>query len=95
MRRNFTVRATDNCDILTISLDDLEKMMLEFPDVYYELMNDASETLTRHEKSKTEEIQRRELEKAKQKSELNSNISSLFMNRFIQKQMDPSKEGIS
>lgn len=83
MRRNFTVRATDNCDILTISLDDLEKMMLEFPDVYYELMYDASETLTRHEKSKMEEIQRRELEKAKQKSELNSNISSVFMNRFI------------
>jgi hypothetical protein len=56
MRRNFTVRAQDSCDILTLSMDDLEKMMLEFPDVYYELMNDASETLTKHEKIKMEEM---------------------------------------
>jgi hypothetical protein len=49
-------------------MDDLEKMMLEFPDVYYELMNDASETLAKHEKIKFDEIQRIEIEKAKQKS---------------------------
>jgi CRP-like cAMP-binding protein len=83
MRRNFTVRAQDSCDILTLSMDDLEKMMLEFPDVYYELMNDASETLTKHEKIKMEEMQRIEIEKAKQKSQLNSNISSVFMNRLL------------
>jgi len=68
MRRNFTVRAQDSCDILTLSMDDLEKMMLEFPDVYYELMNDASETLAKHEKIKMDEMQRIEIEKAKQKS---------------------------
>jgi CRP-like cAMP-binding protein len=83
MRRNFTVRAQDSCDILTLSMDDLEKMMLEFPDVYYELMNDASETLTKHEQIKMEEMQRIEIEKAKQKSQLNSNISSVFMNRLL------------
>jgi CRP-like cAMP-binding protein len=49
MRRNFTVRATDSCDILTLSMNDLEKMMMEFPDVYYELINDGSETLAKHE----------------------------------------------
>ena len=37
-------------------MDDLEKMMLEFPDVYYELMNDACETLAKHEKIKFDEI---------------------------------------
>ena len=45
MRRNFSVRAIETCDLLTLSVDDLEKMMFEFPDVYYELINDASEGL--------------------------------------------------
>jgi CRP-like cAMP-binding protein len=35
MRRNFSVRAIETCDLLTLSMDDLEKMMFEFPDVYY------------------------------------------------------------
>jgi CRP-like cAMP-binding protein len=68
LRRNFTVRAIETCDLLTLSLDDLEKMMFEFPDVYYELINDASETLLKHEKLKAEEIHKKEMEKLKMKS---------------------------
>ena len=83
MRRNFAVRAIESCDLLTLSMDDLEKMMFEFPDVYYELINDASESFISHEKLRIEEVHLRDIERAKMKSDLNSNISSLFMKRFI------------
>ncbi len=89
MRRNFSVRAIETCDLLTLSMDDLEKMMFEFPDVYYQLIADACETLVKHENLKTEEVQKREMERAKQKSELHSNISSLFMSSIIKTSMTP------
>jgi len=35
--RAFTVRALDSCDLLNISVADLDKMHKEFPDIYLEL----------------------------------------------------------
>jgi len=41
--RKFTVQATLNCDLLTLGVSDLDKMRLEFPEVYAELHCDAKE----------------------------------------------------
>jgi len=32
--RQFTVMAGKNCDLLSLSVADLDKMRIEFPDVY-------------------------------------------------------------
>lgn len=39
--RKFTTWALSNCDLLTLSVSDLDKMRIEFPDVYNELHADA------------------------------------------------------
>jgi CRP-like cAMP-binding protein len=41
MQRKFTVWATSNCDLLTLSANDLDKMRIEFPEIYSELHTDA------------------------------------------------------
>jgi hypothetical protein len=41
----FQVKALDNCDLMTLSIKELEKMKLEFPDVYFELVEDANKQL--------------------------------------------------
>ena len=33
--RQFTVQALKNCDLLTLSVNDLDKMRIEFPDIYH------------------------------------------------------------
>jgi hypothetical protein len=38
MKRAFTIRALDRCDLLTLSMDDLDLMKVEFSDVYFELI---------------------------------------------------------
>ena len=35
--RRFTVQALENCETLMLTIDELEKMRLEFPDVFSEL----------------------------------------------------------
>jgi hypothetical protein len=58
-------------------------MKYEFPEVYFELIQNASDTLIQHEKLKIEEIEKREIEKAQKKSNLNSKLSSMFMSRVV------------
>jgi hypothetical protein len=60
-------------------MDDLDIMKVEFIDVYFELIKDAKERLPEELKAKKEEIQRREIEKAKEKSNLNSKLSTKFL----------------
>jgi hypothetical protein len=38
MKRAFTIRALDRCDLLTLSMDDMDLMKVEFSDVYFELI---------------------------------------------------------
>jgi hypothetical protein len=77
--RHFTTKAIDNCDMMTLSMDDLEKMKLEYPDVFFEMLQDASEKLEDHIERKIDESSKREIEKAKLKSDLNSKLSAVFL----------------
>lgn len=47
MVRRFTVQALDNCEMLILTIDELEKMRLEFPDIYADLFKGAYERLQR------------------------------------------------
>ena len=38
LRRNFNIQALENCDLLTLTLDALEKMYNEFPDICSEII---------------------------------------------------------
>ncbi len=39
--RRFTVRALVNCEMFTLTIKELEKMKLEFPEMYVELFDGA------------------------------------------------------
>lgn len=56
IRRSFTIRALMNCDLLTLSMDDLDIMKVEFAEVYFELIQEAKERLPEELKTKKEEI---------------------------------------
>ena len=43
LMRKFTVQALLNCDLLTLTLEDLEKMNVEFPDICKKIIDDANE----------------------------------------------------
>ena len=45
MVRRFTVQALDNCEMLILTIDECEKMRLEFPDLYADLFKGAYERL--------------------------------------------------
>ena len=47
MIRRFTVQALDNCEMLILTIDECEKMRLEFPDLYDDLFQGAYERLQR------------------------------------------------
>lgn len=57
-------------------------MKFEFPDVYFELVEDANNQLQLNLEKMDEEVERLEIEKSKKKSELKSNISNLFLSRL-------------
>lgn len=82
MKRSFTIRALLTCDLLTLSMDDLDLMKVEFSDVYFELIKDAKEMLPENLRIKKEEIQKREIEKTKQKSNLNSKLSQTILSNL-------------
>jgi hypothetical protein len=56
MKRSFTIRALVSCDLLTLSMDDLDLMKVEFTDVYFELIKDAKDNLPIFLNFKKEEI---------------------------------------
>jgi hypothetical protein len=39
--RRFTVMGMENCELLIMTMDDLEKMRLEFPDIFVDLFDGA------------------------------------------------------
>ena len=47
MLRKFTVQAQESCDLLTLTLEDLLKMHYEFPDIYKQLMQEATDCLAK------------------------------------------------
>jgi hypothetical protein len=64
---------------MTLSIKDLDKMKLEFPDVYFELVEDANQKLQENLQKMDEEVERIEIEKAKKNSALQSHISNLLL----------------
>jgi hypothetical protein len=56
MKRCFTIRALLTCDLLTLSMGDLDMMKEEFRDVFFELMKDARDTLLKYLSIKNEQI---------------------------------------
>jgi hypothetical protein len=46
--RHFTTRALINCDMMTLALEDLDRMKIEFPDVFFELLEDGRIKLKEH-----------------------------------------------
>lgn len=46
MQRIFTVQALETCDLLTLTLEDLDKMNIEFPSISAELIEDAQRKLS-------------------------------------------------
>jgi hypothetical protein len=56
MKRLFTVQALLTCDLLSLSMNDLDMMKTEFTDVYFELINDAKENVQKCLNDKNEEI---------------------------------------
>jgi hypothetical protein len=64
---------------MTLSIKDLDKMKFEFPDVYFELVEDANMRLQENLQKMDEEVERIEIEKAKKNSALESHISNLFL----------------
>ena len=73
--RRFTLQALDSCDLLTLSVSDLDKLRIEFPDVYEELFNDANARINRELKMKKTQI------KAciKEENQLDVRFGNLFM----------------
>jgi hypothetical protein len=60
MVRRFTVYSLDNCEMLILTIDELEKMRLEFPDIYSDLFKGAYERLQRELIIKLEIIKKEE-----------------------------------
>ena len=60
MVRRFTVYALDNCEMLILTIDEMEKMRLEFPDIYADLFKGAYERLHKELIIKLEIIKKEE-----------------------------------
>ena len=41
LQRRFTVRALTKCELMRLSIDDIDKMKTEFPDVFDELFTNS------------------------------------------------------
>ena len=48
MYRNFTVQALTNCDLLLLSLKEIDQMKLEFPEIFIELFSNAYKRLRKY-----------------------------------------------
>lgn len=73
--RVFTVIALDNCDLLTISVPDLDRMRVEFPDIYEELYLDGHNRFAEEKKLKKNETK----ECIRKSGEIRSKFALLFM----------------
>jgi predicted DNA-binding protein (UPF0251 family) len=43
--RRFTIQALENCETLMLTMEELEKLRLEFPEIFTELFQGAHERL--------------------------------------------------
>ena len=60
MVRRFTVRALQNCEMFSLTIEELEKMKMEFPEYYVEMFTRASERLKKELLLKLETIKRQD-----------------------------------
>jgi hypothetical protein len=77
MIRRFTVRALQNLEMFILTIEDLEKMKMEFPELYVEFFDKAYDRLKRELLLKLESIKREEA-KLTVKSDVRSRFAALF-----------------
>lgn len=78
MVRRFTVQAVEDCDMLILRIDDLEKLKFEFPDMYQELFEGANDRLKCELLMKLEVINKCELENTQTQQNINERFARVF-----------------
>jgi|LauGreDrversion4_2_1035121.scaffolds.fasta_scaffold308683_1 hypothetical protein len=58
--RRFTVIGMENCELLILNMDEVEKMRLEFPDVFADMFEGANQRLQKELLLKFEIIKKEE-----------------------------------
>ncbi|TNV87316.1 hypothetical protein FGO68_gene16420 [Halteria grandinella] len=94
LHRKFTVQAQENCDLLTLTLEDLDKMNSEFPDICKQLLDDAMERIHTETKLKIDAFRECEMEAAKSKSDLRSKLSAIFLSGLHKTMREVGKDGV-
>lgn len=77
MVRRFTVQAIENCEMFILRIDDLEKMKMEFPDMYVDLFEGSHERLQRELLMKLDVIKKCE-DASDIKTDIRSRLASIF-----------------
>lgn len=77
MVRRFTVQAIENCDMFILRIDDVEKLKVEFPEIYKEIFQGANDRLKIELLLKLEVIN-----KCEQAAQKNLDINQRFANAF-------------
>lgn len=75
--RRFTVQAIENCETFVLRIDDLEKMKMEFPDMFVELFEGAHEKLQKELLTKLDVIKKCEAQ-SEAKTDLRSKLATIF-----------------
>ena len=79
MKRQFTVMAFQQCELLSFSINDLNRMKAEFLDAYEDLFNDAYQRLFRALKIKLSAMKHCQTELEKEiNRKLQYNMASMF-----------------
>ncbi len=73
MIRKFTVRAIYNCEMFSLTIEELEKMKMEFPEIHEEMFKGAFEMLHKQFELKIEMIKREN-----EKIQRNAGIASIL-----------------
>ena len=77
MVRRFTAQAIENCDMFILRIDDLEKLKMEFPDMYSNLFEGANDRLKCELLLKLEVIKQCEAA-SESKTDIRSRFARLF-----------------
>lgn len=84
MVRRFTVQAIENCETFVLRIDDLEKMKMEFPDMFVELFEGAHDRLQRELLLKLDVIKKCEAA-SENKTDIRSRLAAIFNYGFSSK----------
>jgi hypothetical protein len=76
MTRRFTVQAFANCDLLALSVKDILKMKLEFPNAFSDIFNDVRLQLKKDLLLKLEVIKQGELQAMKKEDSKSNKLTS-------------------